>query len=84
MAALGQSVHNPQHGPVSLTSVTERGTVYSLDEIRAVVAVAKEFGSPVHLDGARSPTPWRPRLHPRRHDLARGRGTRCLAAPSTA
>ena len=53
MAALGQSVHNPQHGPVSLTSVTERGTVYSLDEIRAVVAVAKEFGSPVHLDGAR-------------------------------
>jgi threonine aldolase len=52
MASLG-SVHGPQRGPVSITSVTEKGTVYSLDEIRAITAVARDFGAPVHLDGAR-------------------------------
>ncbi len=52
MANLG-SVHGPQRGPVSITQATEKGTVYSLDEIRAVTAVAREFGSKVHLDGAR-------------------------------
>ena len=53
MAPVGLSVHNPQRGPVSLTTVTERGTVYTLDEIRSVAAVAREFGAPVHMDGAR-------------------------------
>ena len=52
MASLG-SVHGPQRGPVSLTTVTEKGTVYSLEEIRALTSVARDFGSPVHLDGAR-------------------------------
>ncbi len=48
-----RGVHGPQRGPVSITQVTERGEVYTLDELRALVAVAKEFDLPVHLDGAR-------------------------------
>ncbi|PZX16578.1 L-threonine aldolase [Palleronia aestuarii] len=47
------NVHNVQRGPVSLTSVTERGTVYDLDHLRALAGTAREFGLPVHLDGAR-------------------------------
>ncbi|NRB02792.1 MAG: low specificity L-threonine aldolase [Rhodobacteraceae bacterium] len=48
-----RGVHGPQRGPVSITQVTERGGVYSLDELRALTEVAKEFDLPVHLDGAR-------------------------------
>jgi len=47
------NVHGAQRGPVSITQVTERGSVHTLDEIRALTAVAKEYGLPVHLDGAR-------------------------------
>ena len=46
-------VHSAQRGPVSITSVTERGTVYTLDEIRALTDVARSFGLKTHLDGAR-------------------------------
>ncbi len=46
-------VHGAQRGPVSLTQVTERGTVYSLEEIRALTRVARDHGLRVHLDGAR-------------------------------
>ncbi|MDX1781490.1 MAG: low specificity L-threonine aldolase [Thalassovita sp.] len=49
----GGSVHNPQRGPLSITQVTELGHVYSLAEIEALCGVAREFGMPVHLDGAR-------------------------------
>ncbi|MGR3760861.1 threonine aldolase family protein [Roseobacteraceae bacterium NS-SX3] len=48
-----RGVHGPQRGPVSLTQVTERGSVYSVAGIEALCAVAKEHGLPVHLDGAR-------------------------------
>lgn len=48
-----RGVHGPQRGPVSITQVTERGTIYSLSELSALTSVAKEFGLPVHLDGAR-------------------------------
>ncbi|WP_170365430.1 threonine aldolase family protein [Ruegeria arenilitoris] len=48
-----RGVHGPQRGPVSITQVTERGSVYSLTELRALCGVAKEFGLPVHMDGAR-------------------------------
>ncbi len=48
-----RDVHGPQRGPVSITQVTERGSVYSLDELAALTEVAKSFGLPVHLDGAR-------------------------------
>lgn len=56
-AAIGaeetRGVHGPQRGPVSITQVTEKGTVYSLDELKALTGVAKEFGLATHLDGAR-------------------------------
>lgn len=48
-----RGVHGPERGPVSITQVTERGTVYSLDELTALCAVAKSYGLPVHMDGAR-------------------------------
>jgi len=48
-----RGVHGPQRGPVSITQVTERGSVYSLAELRALCGVAGEYGLPVHLDGAR-------------------------------
>ncbi|WP_238363962.1 threonine aldolase family protein [Mesobacterium pallidum] len=46
-------VHMHQRGPVSITQVTEQGTVYTLEEIRAICGVAKSFEQPVHMDGAR-------------------------------
>ncbi len=46
-------VHSAQRGPVSITQVTERGSVHTLDELRALTAVAKQYDLPVHLDGAR-------------------------------
>ena len=48
-----RGVHGPQRGPVSISQVTERGTVYTLNELRALTAVANEFALPVHMDGAR-------------------------------
>ncbi|WP_050928270.1 threonine aldolase family protein [Aestuariivita boseongensis] len=48
-----RGVHGPQRGPVSITQVTERGSVYTLEELEALCGVAKEYGLPVHLDGAR-------------------------------
>jgi len=48
-----RGVHGPQRGPLSITQVTEKGTIYSLDEIRALAAIAREFGMQTHLDGAR-------------------------------
>ncbi|GFE52171.1 L-threonine aldolase [Roseobacter cerasinus] len=46
-------VHGPQRGPVSITQVTERGRIYTLEELHGLTGVAREFGLPVHLDGAR-------------------------------
>ena len=48
-----RGVHGPGRGPVSITNVTERGSVYSVAQIAALCAVARDFGLPVHLDGAR-------------------------------
>lgn len=48
-----RGVHGPERGPVSITQVTERGQVYSLDDMQALTGVAKDFGLPVFLDGAR-------------------------------
>ncbi|MEL6549414.1 MAG: beta-eliminating lyase-related protein [Pseudomonadota bacterium] len=45
------NIHTPARGPVTLTNVTEVGSVYTLAEIDALVAVSE--GQPVHLDGAR-------------------------------
>ena len=46
-------MQGPQRGPVSITQVTELGTLYSLAEIAAICDVARAAGVPVHLDGAR-------------------------------
>ncbi len=48
-----RGVHGPQRGPVSITQVTERGSVYTLEELQSLCGVAKEFSLPVHMDGAR-------------------------------
>ncbi|UWR34167.1 low specificity L-threonine aldolase [Sulfitobacter sp. W027] len=53
VARVAGDVHTPQRGPVSITQVTERGGVHSLEELRALTAVAKEYDLPVHMDGAR-------------------------------
>ncbi len=47
------NVHHVQPGVVSITQATELGTVYSVDEIRAICDTAHSFGMRVHLDGAR-------------------------------
>ncbi|MEM9967244.1 MAG: beta-eliminating lyase-related protein [Pseudomonadota bacterium] len=46
-------VHGAQPGTVSVTQITERGTVYKLKELRALTSIAREHALPVHLDGAR-------------------------------
>ena len=48
-----RGVHGPQRGPLSLTQTTEMGTLYSLDELRALTEITKSYGLPVHMDGAR-------------------------------
>lgn len=48
-----RGVHGPQRGPVSITQVTEKGTVYTLDELKSLTDVAKSYGLKTHLDGAR-------------------------------
>ncbi|TNF18035.1 MAG: low specificity L-threonine aldolase [Rhodobacteraceae bacterium] len=47
------SVHNAQMGPVTLTQVTECGTLYLPETLLALCEVARRYGAPVHLDGAR-------------------------------
>ncbi|MEM6824949.1 MAG: beta-eliminating lyase-related protein [Pseudomonadota bacterium] len=50
---LPRGAHYVQPGSVSLTQVTERGTVYGLDALTALSRTAQEHSLPVHLDGAR-------------------------------
>jgi threonine aldolase len=45
--------HQVQPRLVSITQATELGTVYTLDETRAIAATAHELGMLVHVDGAR-------------------------------
>jgi threonine aldolase len=46
-------VHGGQPMAVTLTQATESGTVYSLDEIETIAAIAKSHKLPLHMDGAR-------------------------------
>lgn len=46
-------VHHVKPAAVSLTQATELGTVYDLEELRALTTAAKRHGLPVHMDGAR-------------------------------
>lgn len=48
-----RGVHGPQRGPITMTTISERGAVYGLDEISAISGVAHSFGLKLHIDGAR-------------------------------
>jgi threonine aldolase len=45
--------HRAQPLAVSITNTTELGTLYTIDQIRAITDHAHELGMKVHLDGAR-------------------------------
>ena len=47
--------HRVQAGAVSISQPTELGTVYTRDELRALVAEARMHGLALHVDGARLP-----------------------------
>ena len=49
----GHGVHSYQPGAVSITQVTESGTVYQPSEIQSICDVAARHGMAAHLDGAR-------------------------------
>lgn len=49
----GEFVHAGRPMAVSLTQSTESGTIYSLDDISAISAIAKKYKMPLHMDGAR-------------------------------
>ncbi|TDO95725.1 threonine aldolase family protein [Marinomonas balearica] len=46
-------VHSCQPAALSLSQVTEVGSVYSLEEIKELTEIAKSAGIPTHMDGAR-------------------------------
>lgn len=48
-----KDVHHVQPGTLSLTNITELGTVYSLDQITNLCGIAAQAGVRTHLDGAR-------------------------------
>jgi threonine aldolase len=46
-------IHYPKPKVISLTQATEVGTVYTVDELVALKAVADEYHLKIHMDGAR-------------------------------
>lgn len=50
---LARGAHFVQPGALSLTQVTERGTLYTPEAIAALTAVGRDYGLATHLDGAR-------------------------------
>jgi threonine aldolase len=46
-------IHYPKPRAVSVTQATELGTVYSVEELRAIWAKTKALGLRLHMDGAR-------------------------------
>ena len=53
LARKGRGVHHVKPRALSITQATELGTVYSLDEVAALVDTARRHGLKVHMDGAR-------------------------------
>lgn len=47
------NVHGGRPAAISITQATEVGTVYAPEQIRAISAIAKKHGIPLHMDGAR-------------------------------
>jgi threonine aldolase len=46
-------IHYPKPRAVSVTQSTEVGTVYSIEELKAIWAKSRQLGLKVHMDGAR-------------------------------
>lgn len=46
-------IHYPKPSAVSITQSTELGTVYSVEEVKAIWAMCKKHGLRLHMDGAR-------------------------------
>lgn len=46
-------VHHPQPAAVSITQVSECGTLYTADEIAAIGALCRRHGLKLHMDGSR-------------------------------
>jgi threonine aldolase len=53
LATQRQDLHYPKPRVLSLTLPTELGTLYTVEELRELAAVAKQMGLIVHVDGAR-------------------------------
>jgi threonine aldolase len=53
LAGKGRGVHHVKARVLSLTQATELGTVYSCEELGALVGAARRYGLKVHMDGAR-------------------------------
>lgn len=53
MAARQRDVHSSKPHVLSVSQATEVGTVYRIEELRALGEVAREVGLLVHMDGAR-------------------------------
>jgi threonine aldolase len=49
----GHGVHSYKASAMSLTQATEAGTVYTVDEVKALCASAHSLGLTTHMDGAR-------------------------------
>nr|CAD6408370.1 low specificity L-threonine aldolase [Rhizobium sp. Q54] len=47
------AVHHGRAAAITMTQATEVGSVYTLEEIEAVSAIARTHGLPLHMDGAR-------------------------------
>jgi len=45
--------HHAQPKVISISQVTELGTLYTVDEIKAITSLAHEYGLFVHMDGSR-------------------------------
>jgi len=53
LAGRYEGVHHVKARALSLTQSTELGTVYTVEEVRALTAVARRHGLATHMDGAR-------------------------------
>ena len=52
-ATEGHGVHSYKPSALSLTQATEGGTIYSIEEVRALCDFAHSLGMKTHMDGAR-------------------------------
>jgi threonine aldolase len=53
LATKRTDLHFPKPKALSITQATECGTVYTVEELRAIAAIAKRHGLNIHMDGAR-------------------------------